>query len=95
MLPNETLLIEVFMFILCTVEDSVSIAPQFFNNELEAVEIELLKKFANFVLKGVGLVVSVYSIDEIQNGFIFPSFGSCFCKVSTSTQHAYSTATHN
>jgi hypothetical protein len=70
------------MFELCEIEDTVKILPHLFDNELEAVEIELSKKYANFVIRNVGLVISVYSIDKIHNGYVMTGAGSCYSKVS-------------
>lgn len=70
------------MFIVSQLEDYVSIAPQYFDNEGEAAEIEISKKYANKVLRGIGLIISVYSIDNIESGFVYTGQGSCHSKVT-------------
>ena len=69
------------MFIVAEVEDDVCIRPGYFGNEEEAVDIELSKKYANKVIREVGLIVSVLSVDEIEEGFVYPGQGSCYSKV--------------
>lgn len=69
------------MFITAALEDSVAILPQYFGNEEEGVEIELNKKYANKVIHNVGLVVSILSIDKIEDGYVFTGHGSSYATV--------------
>ena len=69
------------MFIVVELEDYVCIHPQFFGNEVEATEIEISKKYSNKVIRNVGLVISLYSVDEIDTGLVYTGQGSCHSKV--------------
>ena len=68
------------MFIITELADSIAIHPQFFGKEGEAAEIELSKKYANKVIRDIGLIVSVHSVDFVEEGFVFTGQGSCHSK---------------
>eukprot|EP00339_Tiarina_fusa_P019567 CAMPEP_0117036484 /NCGR_PEP_ID=MMETSP0472-20121206/25842_1 /TAXON_ID=693140 ORGANISM="Tiarina fusus, Strain LIS" /NCGR_SAMPLE_ID=MMETSP0472 /ASSEMBLY_ACC=CAM_ASM_000603 /LENGTH=187 /DNA_ID=CAMNT_0004746255 /DNA_START=11 /DNA_END=571 /DNA_ORIENTATION=- len=69
------------MFKIVEMEDSICILPHLFGNELEAAEIELSKKYANKVIRDVGLIICLYSVDAIEEGYVYTSQGSCHSKV--------------
>lgn len=67
------------MFILSEVSDLVPIPPHAFGIPIEeALTNELSKKYANKVIKNLGLIVAVWDLLEIKEGKLKPGEGSAF-----------------
>lgn len=67
------------MFYLVEVEDHVRVEPKYFGlNTLEAVEKQLNESYVNSVSKELGFVISVVSVDNVEEGVIIPGDGSAF-----------------
>eukprot|EP01114_Cavostelium_apophysatum_P024794 TRINITY_DN9849_c0_g1_i2.p1 TRINITY_DN9849_c0_g1~~TRINITY_DN9849_c0_g1_i2.p1 ORF type:complete len:200 (-),score=19.53 TRINITY_DN9849_c0_g1_i2:136-735(-) len=63
------------MFVLVVIEDSITIEPRFFSNELEAIQREIKKKFVGRVLTNVGLITAFYDIVSIGTSTVYPGDG--------------------
>ena len=67
------------MFILSEVSDLVPIPPHAFGIPIEeALTNELSKKYANKVIKNLGLIVAIWDLLEIKEGKLKPGEGSAF-----------------
>lgn len=67
------------MFILSEVSDLVPIPPHAFSIPIEeALTNELSKKYANKVIKNLGLIVAIWDLLEIKEGKLKPGEGSAF-----------------
>ena len=67
------------MFILSELSDLVPIPPHAFGIPIEeALTNELSKKYANKVIKNLGLIVAVWDLLEIKEGKLKPGEGSAF-----------------
>lgn len=67
------------MFILSEVSDLVPIPPSAFSTPIEeALTNELSKKYANKVIKNLGLIVAIWDLLEIKEGKLKPGEGSAF-----------------
>jgi|SRR3989339_463075 len=67
------------MFYLVEVQDHVRVEPKHFALETrEAVEKQLNESYVNSVSKELGFVISVISIDEVDDGIIIPGDGAAF-----------------
>ncbi len=69
------------MFYIAEVEDHVRVEPKHFGLPTkEAVEKQLNESFVDKVTKELGFVVSVVSVDSVDNGVIIPGDGAAFYK---------------
>jgi DNA-directed RNA polymerase subunit E' len=67
------------MFYLAEVEDHVRVEPKHFGLPTkEAVEKQLNESYVDKVTKEIGFVVSVVSVDSVDNGVIIPGDGAAF-----------------
>ncbi|RZF43985.1 hypothetical protein LSTR_LSTR007257 [Laodelphax striatellus] len=70
------------MFILAEFKDVVRTPPSSFNSTLQSSVSDYLNgKLANKVLYNVGLCISLFDIQELDNSFIFPGDGAAHTKV--------------
>lgn len=70
------------MFILSTLEDNVRIAPQDLGKPpAVAITTALEKSFLDKAVAGLGLVVTLYDILSIGDGYVYPSDGGAHYKV--------------
>ncbi|PRW57257.1 DNA-directed RNA polymerase III subunit RPC8 [Chlorella sorokiniana] len=70
------------MFILSTLEDDVRIAPQDLGKPVEAaITASLERTFLDKVITGLGLVVTLYDIMSIGEGYVYHSDGGAHYKV--------------
>jgi DNA-directed RNA polymerase subunit E' len=71
------------MFYLLEVEDHIRVEPRHFGLPTkEAVEKQLNESYVNKVNKELGFVISVVSVDDIDDGVIIPGDGAPFYKSS-------------
>ena len=69
------------MFYLTEVEDHVRVEPKHFGLPTnEAVEKQLNESFVDKVNKELGFVISVVSVDSVDDGVIIPGDGAAFYK---------------
>lgn len=69
------------MFYLLEVEDHVRVEPKHFGLPTnEAIERQLNESFVDSVSKDLGFVISVVSVDKVENGVIIPGDGAAFYK---------------
>jgi DNA-directed RNA polymerase subunit E' len=69
------------MFSLLEVEDHVRVEPRHFGLPTsEAVEKQLNESYVNKVSKELGFVISVISVDKVDDGVIIPGDGAPFYK---------------
>ena len=69
------------MFYLTEVEDYVRVEPKHFGLPTdEAVEKQLGETYADRIDKELGFVVSVVSVDKVEDGVLIPGDGSAFYK---------------
>jgi DNA-directed RNA polymerase subunit E' len=69
------------MFYLAEVEDHVRVEPKHFGLPTrEAIERQLNETFVDKVNKELGFVISVVSVDEVDDGIIIPGDGAAFYK---------------
>lgn len=69
------------MFYLVEVEDHVRVEPKHFGLEThEAVEKQLNESYVGSVSKELGYVISVISVDGVDNGVLIPGDGAAFYK---------------
>lgn len=67
------------MFYILDVEDHVRVEPKHFGLEThQAIEKQLNEDFADKVSKEFGYVISVLSVDSVEQGVIIPGDGSAF-----------------
>lgn len=67
------------MFYLVEVEDHIRVEPRHFGLPTkEAVEKQLKESYVNSVTKELGFVVSVVSVDKVDDGVIIPGDGAPF-----------------
>lgn len=70
------------MFFLSLLEHNLPVPPHLLNHPLlDAVNDELERLFLDKVISNLGLCISVYDIQSIEGGFIFPGDGSSTYKV--------------
>jgi len=70
------------MFILNCIEDDIRVQPSDLSlPPLEAVTAVIESRFIDKVLQDGGLVVTLYDVDSIDGGFVYPSDGAAFFKV--------------
>lgn len=64
------------MFNVCTVEDKLRVKPSELGKAtLEAVTAEIQRTYIDKVLPKLGLVITLFDILDISEGFVFPSDG--------------------
>ena len=69
------------MFYLLTVEDHVRVAPKHFGLLThEAIEEQLNESYVDRVNKELGFVISVVSVEEVDDGVIIPGDGAAYYK---------------
>ena len=69
------------MFYLMKVEDHVRVEPKLFGLPThEAIEQQLSETYVDRVSKELGYVISVVSVDEVEDGIIIPGDGAAFYK---------------
>lgn len=69
------------MFYLTEVEDHVRVEPKHFGLPTnEAIERQLNESYVNSVSKELGFVLSVISVQEVDDGVIIPGDGAAFYK---------------
>jgi len=67
------------MFYLIEVEDHVRVEPKHFGLPTqEAIETQLNESYVDRVTKELGFVITVVSVDEVEDGIIIPGDGSAF-----------------
>lgn len=67
------------MFYLLGVEDHVRVEPRLFGLPTkEAIEKQLNESFVNKVNKELGYVISIVSVDHIEDGIIIPGDGAAY-----------------
>eukprot|EP00730_Choanoeca_flexa_P014167 TRINITY_DN6095_c0_g1_i1.p1 TRINITY_DN6095_c0_g1~~TRINITY_DN6095_c0_g1_i1.p1 ORF type:complete len:210 (+),score=58.98 TRINITY_DN6095_c0_g1_i1:150-779(+) len=65
------------MFRVAELKDIVRLKPKRFSaNRVDALTLEINKKYANKVIYKLGLVICLFDIQEIQESHIFPGDGS-------------------
>ncbi|GBO10608.1 DNA-directed RNA polymerase III subunit RPC8 [Araneus ventricosus] len=65
------------MFNLVEMKDTVRIPPWKFHKPLvDAISDELRLKFANKIVKDVGLCIALYEISKLEDSYIFPGDGA-------------------
>lgn len=71
------------MFVLVTIEETVRVLPHLFGNgsEVQAIGAELNKRHTNRILPKLGLVICVYDLLSLEDGFVFPGEGAYHAKV--------------
>ncbi|GAX83296.1 hypothetical protein CEUSTIGMA_g10722.t1 [Chlamydomonas eustigma] len=70
------------MFKLTCIEDDIRVQPSDLSlPPLEAVTAVIENRFIDKVLPGLGLVITIYDVDSIEGGFVYPSDGAAFFKV--------------
>mmetsp|Transcript_8658 Transcript_8658/g.14927 ORF Transcript_8658/g.14927 Transcript_8658/m.14927 type:complete len:213 (-) Transcript_8658:614-1252(-) len=70
------------MFILSALEDELRVQPQdLHKSPQEAVTEVIEQRYIDRVLPELGLVVTLYDIQGIEGGFIYPNDGAAFFKV--------------
>lgn len=69
------------MFYVIDVEDHVRVEPKHFGlHTQEAIEKQLNESFVDKVSKELGFVITVISVDGVQDGVIIPGDGAAFYK---------------
>ena len=69
------------MFYLLEVEDHVRVEPKHFGLPTkEAIEKQLNESYVNNVSKELGFVISVVSVDDVDDGVLIPGDGAAFYK---------------
>eukprot|EP00955_Chlamydomonas_euryale_P067611 359882-Chlamydomonas_euryale.AAC.3 len=69
------------MFILSSVEDDVRVKPEDLSKHpLDAVTDVLERQYLDKVLPGLGLAVTLYDVQSIEGGFIYPNDGAAYFK---------------
>ncbi|PIN93795.1 DNA-directed RNA polymerase [Candidatus Pacearchaeota archaeon CG10_big_fil_rev_8_21_14_0_10_31_24] len=69
------------MFYLVEVEDHVRVEPKHFGLPTkEAIERQLNESYVDQITKELGVVISVISVGEVQEGVIIPGDGAAFYK---------------
>lgn len=69
------------MFYLIEVEDHVRVEPKHFGLPTrEAIEEQLNESYVDTINKELGYVISVVSVDKVEDGIIIPGDGSAFYK---------------
>mgnify|MGYP001598280516 FL=1 len=69
------------MFYLCEVEDHVRVEPKHFGLETqEAIEKQLNESYVDRIMKELGFIISVVSVDNVEDGVIIPGDGAAFYK---------------
>jgi DNA-directed RNA polymerase subunit E' len=69
------------MFYLLEVEDHVRVEPKHFGLPTkEAVEKQLNESFVDKVSKELGFIISVVSVDKVEEGILIPGDGAAFYK---------------
>ena len=64
------------MFNVCTIEDKLRVSPSELGKPtLEAVTAEIQRTYIDKVLPKLGLVITLFDILKISEGFVFPSDG--------------------
>lgn len=80
--PNFALvfnLLEIKMFYLVEVEDHVRVEPKHFGLPTsEAIEKQLNESYVDTFNKEIGFVVSVISVEKVEDGVIIPGDGAAF-----------------
>ncbi|MEK6928070.1 MAG: DNA-directed RNA polymerase [Nanoarchaeota archaeon] len=67
------------MFYLVNVEDHVRVEPKHFGlSTNEAVEAQLNESYVNKVMKEIGFIISVVSVDLVIDGVIIPGDGAAY-----------------
>jgi DNA-directed RNA polymerase subunit E' len=75
------LIIRIKMFYIAQVEDHVRVEPKHFGLPTkEAVEKQLNESYVDKFSKEIGYVISVISVDSIEDGVIIPGDGAAFYK---------------
>eukprot|EP00249_Psilotum_nudum_P019455 c27262_g1_i1 orf=581-1147(+) len=65
------------MFVLVSLCDTIRIPPHNLSLPLlEAIQIEIRKLFFDKVVKDLGLCITLYDIQSIEGGFVFPGDGA-------------------
>lgn len=69
------------MFILSALEEEIRVQPSdLHKTPLEAVTEAIEQRYIDKVIPDLGLVVTLYDIQSIEGGFIYPSDGAAFFK---------------
>ena len=69
------------MFYLLEVEEHVRVEPKHFGLlTREAIERQINESFIDSVSKELGYVISVISVDKVEDGVIIPGDGAAFYK---------------
>src|SRR3989344_5866489 len=69
------------MFYIAEVEDHVRVEPKHFGLETqEAIQRQLNESYVDKVNKEIGYVISVISVDSVDDGIIIPGDGAAFYK---------------
>ncbi|KAL6747919.1 DNA-directed RNA polymerase II, 19 kDa polypeptide, partial [Haematococcus lacustris] len=70
------------MFVLTAVEEEIRVQPADLNKRpIDAVTEMIEERFFDKVIPNVGLVVSLYDVQSIEGGFIYPNDGAAFFNV--------------
>lgn len=71
------------MFILTSISDDIRVQPQdLAKPPLDAVTDVIEQQFLDKVLPNLGLAVSLYDVQSIEGGFIYPNDGAAYFKVA-------------
>ena len=70
------------MFILSALDEEIRVQPQDLSKTpLDAVTEVIEQRFLDRVIPDLGLVVTLYDVQSIEGGFIYPNDGAAFFKV--------------
>lgn len=70
------------MFILSAIEEEIRVSPQELSKTpLDAVTEVIEQRFLDTVIPNLGLIVSIYDVQNIEGGFIYPNDGAAFFRV--------------
>lgn len=70
------------MFILSALDEEIRVQPQDLSKSpLDAVTDVIEQRFLDKVIPNLGLVVTLYDVQSIEGGFIYPNDGAAFFRV--------------
>ena len=71
------------MFSLVELSDTIRIEPWLFNvNQMDAIKLELNRRFCNKVVCDVGLCICLFDVLKLDDSYIFPGDGASHTKVT-------------
>lgn len=71
------------MFILSALQEEVRVLPcDLHLSPLDAVSEVIKQRFVDKVVPNLGLVVTLYDVQSVEGGFVYPNDGAAFFKVA-------------